>query len=217
MQSQTIARLVQMAMMAAILSACNLGAAPVPTQDIGVIQTQAVGLVATQFSMLQTQTAVAASPTPLPSFTPLPTVTPAAASTAFVFNTPAAGFTPLASAAPTQVADPCLQSAFVADVAIPDGTEMKPGEDFMKIWQIQNTGTCMWDDGYVLKYVGGRMDGYNVPIDQTHEFVKPGGIREFKVDLTAPLEEGHYEDCWKMQDDGGHYFGTYLCVKIVVD
>jgi hypothetical protein len=160
---------------------------------------------------------VAASPTPLPSFTPLPTITPAAVNTAFVFNTPAAGFTPLAAAPPTAVADACHQSAFVADIAIPDGTEMKPGEDFMKIWQIQNTGTCIWDDGYLLKYIGGRMDGYDIHIDQTHEFVKPGAIKEYRVDLTAPLQEGHYEDCWKMQDDGGGYFGTYLCVKIVVD
>lgn len=194
-----------------ILTACNMGATPAPTQDVGAIQTQAMQLVVTQFAMQQTQTAMAVSPTPLPSFTPPVSVTPGA------FPTPAAGLTPLASPVATLIGDKCHQSAFVADVTVPDGTEFKPGEDFEKAWSIQNTGSCMWDDGYVLKYLGGKLDGYDVPIDQTREFVKPGEIREFKVNLTAPLAEGYYEDCWKMVDDGGYFFGTPLCVKIVVD
>jgi len=222
MQVRLIGRLAGLVMVSSMLAACNLGANVPPTADLGAIQTQAVGLVSTQFAMQQTQTAVAVSPTALPSFTPAPTLTPLASpgtattGTVPLFSTPGAGFTPLASAAPTQVADPCHQSAFVADVTIPDGTKMDPGENFMKAWQIQNTGTCIWDDGYRLKYLGGRMDGYDVKIDQTLEFVKPGQVQEYHVDLTAPLQEGEWSECWKMQDDGGSYFGTYLCVSIEV-
>ena len=211
-------------LLSAILTACNMGATPAPTQDVGAIQTQAMGLVSTQMAMQQTQTAMAVPPTSLPSFTPAASVTPgtfptvrATTGTPFIANTPAAGITPLTSPVPTQVGDTCHRSAFIEDVTVPDGTEFKPGADFEKAWSIQNTGSCIWDDGYKLKYLGGMLDGYDVPIDQTREFVKPGEIREFKVDLTAPLAEGYYEDCWKMVDDGGYFFGTPLCVKIVVD
>jgi hypothetical protein len=199
-----------------IVASCNLGANVAPTQDTGMIQTQAVGLVATQFSMQLSQTAVAASPTPLPSFNPPPTATLATAGTPFVLGTSQLAFTPLASPAATS-ADPCHQSAFVADITIPDGTIFRPGRQFNKRWQIQNTGTCIWDDGYRLKYLGGVLKGEDVPIDQTLEFVEPGEIQEYMVDLVSPTEEGVYEECWRMQDDGGYYFGTYLCVKILVD
>ena len=41
------------------------------------------------------------------------------------------------------------EGVFVADVTIPDGTEVAPNEPFLKQWRVQNTGTCNWD-GYQL-------------------------------------------------------------------
>jgi hypothetical protein len=216
---QTLALVTGMA-----VSGCNIGSSVPPTPDLGGIQTQAAALVATQFSLQQTQTAAVVPPTALPSFTPLPTSTTGIfqgfgtpAGTLSAISTPGFAITPLISPAPTQVADPCHQSAFVADITIPDGEKMRPGEEFMKAWQIKNTGTCIWDDGYRLKYLGGRMGGHDVPIDQTVEFVKPDHIQEYHVDLVAPEQKGEWAECWRMQDDGGWYFGTYLCVKIVVE
>ena len=85
--------------LAIILSSCNLGATPAPTQDVGAIQTQA-------FSMVLTQVAAASTPTPLPTNTPEPTATLSApptfapigggVETPFPFNTPLPGLTPLA-------------------------------------------------------------------------------------------------------------------------
>jgi hypothetical protein len=46
--------------------------------------------------------------------------------------------------------------------------------------------------------------------------VAPGKTHDFGVDLTAPLTPNTYEDCWKMKDDHGFFFGTYLCANIVV-
>jgi len=222
MQFAQFARPLSLIVLAVILTACNLSATPAPTQDVGAIQTQVVEQVHTQIAMQRTQTAMAVSPTSLPSFTPAVSSTPGGfatftftTGTPFVFNTPS-GLTPLASAAPTQIVDPCLQSGFISDVTIPDGTVMRPGEHFMKSWEIQNTGNCTWDDGFKLKYLGGDLGGHDILIDQTLEFVKPGQIQEYKIDLTAPLVEREYTDCWKMQDDGGNFFGTYLCVVIVV-
>jgi hypothetical protein len=210
--------------LAGTLTACNIGTTPVPTQDVGAVQTQAMELVATQLAMQQTQTAMVVTPTPLPSFTPLATVTPgglptfrAITGTPFVFNTAATGNTPLAPLLPTQVGDPCHQAAFIQDITVPDGTKIKPGFNFDKVWRIQNTGTCEWDDGYVLKYVlGGSLDGKDVPIVKSSDFVKPGQMKDFGVTLTAPLIPNTYTDCWRMQDDGGFYFGTFLCATIEV-
>jgi len=217
MQIRTLVYTPAILLMAMILSACNLGAAGAPTPDTGAVQTQAVRLVATQFALQRTQTAAAASATPLPTFTPAGTVTPFTTGTQFVFNTPGAGFTPLASAVPTQLSDPCHQSTFIADRDTPDGTVMNPGQKFEKAWDIQNTGTCEWGPGFVLRYIGGEMKGYDVSIDLAWQTVDPGEVRQFRVNLTAPAEEGEYQDCWKMQDDKGYYFGTYLCAIILVD
>ena len=35
-----------------------------------------------------------------------------------------------------------LDSQYVADVTIPDGTVMSPGQAFVKKWQVKNPGTC---------------------------------------------------------------------------
>src|SRR5690349_8651323 len=83
-----------------ILSACNLGAAPAPTEDPGAIQTQAFNLVLTQAASQQTQTALAVPPTALPTNTALPTATfitlGGSTITPFAFNTQQPGFTPIA-------------------------------------------------------------------------------------------------------------------------
>ncbi len=220
---------------AIVLSACGAGATAEPTQDLGAIQTQAIQTVVAQFNQQLTQTAAAVSPTVPASLTPLatatlgtqPTFAPVGGSTStattpgvgtpFAFNTPASGFTPIASPVQTQSGPVCNDSAFVEDVTIPDGTEIHPGFNFTKSWLIKNTGTCMWDEGYVLVYQGGVFDGYDVPLKDPHDFVKPGDTHKFELNLTAPLKEGEAQDCWKMKADNGEYFGTYLCVKVMVD
>jgi hypothetical protein len=211
-------------LLAAGLASCNIGKSPEPTTDVSAIYTSAAATTIAQLNAQQTQTAQAipptplASPTALPSLTSLPTSPFGTSGTPFVFNTPNP-LTPFASpvvGTPPPVGSSCNNSAFVADVTIADGTVMKPGNDFEKVWRIQNTGTCTWDDGYVLVYLGGSLDGHNVPIKEKKDFVEPGKTHDFGVDLTAPLTPNTYEDCWKMKDDHGFFFGTYLCVKIEV-
>jgi hypothetical protein len=207
---------------AALLSACNIGinAPPAPTQDVNAIFTQAAETMIAQFSAQQTQTAQAIPPTPLPSQTPLPSFTPPSLGTPFGAGaTPFGAFTPLASV-PAPVGTPsgplCNDSGFVSET-YPDGSILKPGEDFKKVWAVQNTGTCMWDDGYVFTFAAGdKLDGYNVPIEFTKDFVKPGEVHNFAVDLTAHLAPGTYQGCWKMKDDHGYFFGSYFCVVIEV-
>jgi len=216
-----------------LLSACNIGMTPAPTQDVGLIYTQAAQLVATQFAMQQTQTALAIPPTPLPSptapaiptfpvATPFGVSTPFGGSTPFGVATQPGGFlpTPTIFALATSSAPKCDDAQFVADLTVPDGTEFKPGQDFDKVWRIKNTGTCTWDDGYTFVYGGGSLDGYNIKIKNKSDFVEPGATTDFGVHLTASLMPNTYTECWNMMNDKGYYFGpsngSLACVTIVV-
>jgi hypothetical protein len=239
-------KLIGMAGMVALtvlLSACNLGATPAPTQDTGLIYTQAAQLVGTQFAMQQTQTALAIPPTALrsptapalptfPAATPFGASTPFGGSTPFGTSTPFGGSTPFGAATlpggflptptimvfATPAGPQCDAAILIADVTIPDGTEIKPGLDFEKVWRIQNTGTCTWDDGYAFVYGGGSLDGYNLYFDKTEKFVAPGATADLKVNLTASLKPNTYQECWSMMNDRGQYFlySPVACVKIVV-
>ncbi|MEW6285278.1 MAG: NBR1-Ig-like domain-containing protein [Chloroflexota bacterium] len=225
---------------ALILTSCNLGAEPTPTVDINAINTAIVGTTIAQFSAQFTQTALAVptntpaptnTPQSLPTFalptldtsgvTPLPTIS--FNTTPGSIITPLPAFTQLASpaapAATQALGDACNNSAFEADITIPDGTVLKGGEDFQKIWRVRNTGTCTWDEGYALVYIGGstpNLDPYNFEFKKSSDFVPGGSVKDIGVNLTAPCAPGKYEGHWRMRTDNGYYFGTILSVYIEV-
>lgn len=225
---------------ALILTSCSMGATPVPTVDVNAINTAAVATAMGQLSAQFTQTALAApSATPmstdtavaLPTF-PLPTgptgspaPTTAGGLPTVSFNTtPLPGFTPLASpAAPAATAalgDACNNAVFEGDITIPDGTVLEGGDDFQKVWAIRNTGSCTWDDGYSLVYIGGstpNLDPVNFRFRTSDDFVSPNEGINIGINLTAPCEIGEYEGHWRMQSDSGFYFGTVLSVYIEVE
>jgi hypothetical protein len=225
---------------ALLLTACNVGATPAPTQDINALSTALVGTTVAQLSVQFTQTALA-----MPTNTPAPTetsttiatfalptlanstpatVNPAALPTFSFVNTPVAGATQ-GSVLPTSpgpttasLGDECNNSIYVADITIPDGSVLKPGEDFTKIWRIQNTGNCKWDEGYRLVFIGGdqKIDPVNFEFKLSKDFVEPGKTTDIGIPLTAPLAEGKYQGTWRMQSDGGFYFGQIVSVYFEV-
>jgi hypothetical protein len=209
-----------------VLTACNIGATPAPTVDVNAVYTSAAQTLIADFSVKQTQTALAAPPTPLPTNTPFPTFTnlptgplplgtPLGLTPLPTSSTP--GVTPITLFTPTSAGPLCNDAAYIADVTVPDGTVMKPGEDFEKTWALKNSGTCTWDEGYSLIFVAGdKMDGYDLPIKTRNQFVDPGDTVNLTVLLTAHIAPGVYEGCWRMRDDKGYYFGTFLCYKIEV-
>ena len=215
---------------ALLLAGCNMGATAEPTVDVNAINTAAVATAMGQLSAQLTQTALAAPfPTPLSTVTlaplptsALPTVNTGAIPTLSFNTTPVAGFTQLASpaapAATTSLGDSCNNSAYEADVTIPDGTVMKPGEDFTKIWKIRNTGTCTWDEGYTFVFVGGdkTIDPRNFEFQKESDFVAGGEAIDIAIKLTAPMAEGKYQGNWRMRSDSGTYFGETLTVVFEV-
>lgn len=60
-----------------------------------------------------------------------------------------------------------LDSRFVEDVTIMDGTEMAPGTRFTKIWRLRNSGKIPWAPQTKLIHVGGDELGsvFVVPLE----------------------------------------------------
>lgn len=96
-------------------------------------------------------------------------------------------------------------SSFIADVTIPDGTVVEPGEQFVKVWEIQNTGSVRWHDRYLertdmpLGPKDCRTPG-RIPVGNT----SPGERIKIAVDVRAPSTA--HANCmvrWKMIDESG--------------
>lgn len=211
-----------------VLSACNLGQESEPTPDVGAIFTSAAETVSAQFSLDLTQTAQAVpTATQPPTATLVPTFaiggSPTATGTTPVatLGTSTALFDPLATATPlgvvpTQSGPLCMDSAFIADVNIPDGSVVEKNSQIAKVWRIQNTGICTWDDGFSLQPVTGDATGEWL-IDEVKEFVAPGETVDIRIELTTPSPRAEWGGCWKMQGDNDYYFGTFLCLLVKVE
>lgn len=230
-----------MALPAVILSACNLGATPAPAEDPGAIQTQAFNLVATQAAAQQTQTAQALPPAALPTNTPLATPTlggfPTFAAfggtnTPFAFNTQQPGFTPQTAATivPTVGAYATIVTSYgcndgwmISESAPYDGATILIGKEFKKSWDLLNTGTCTWDEGYSFSFrpefsssPEGASIGYyskDEVLGKNSVFTKPGEKRTFTVNLKAPNKKGEYIWSWRLKDDAGILFGSLVFIK----
>jgi hypothetical protein len=179
-----------------VLSACGAAATgtPMPTStpvDIPAIYTQAAQTIYAQL------TEQAPTLTPTPRFTNTPTLPPA---------------TPV-TASPT--VQKCENSAFIADVTIPDGTQMAVNQRFTKTWRVQNTGTCTWITSFYLAYSYGEAMGGQAKVPLTSA-VATGQNVDVSVSLTVPNKTGKLTGVWSLYDDKGVNFGTLLTVVINV-
>jgi hypothetical protein len=202
---------VSVMLIAVLITACGGSNTPQeqePTPDVAVIRTSAASTVISQFTL----TAAAFTPTPS---RPTETTAPPTPSTPGATNT---GTTqPLAQVTNTQGTTVALCDSldFVADVTIPDDTNMAPGQDFLKTWRVKNTGSCPWGEGYRLVYAdyANKMDGQPQPLT---EVVQPGQEVEISVQFTAPSEIGNYLSAWQMSNPRGITFPEAIYVKIIV-
>ena len=186
-----------------LLSAC--GAEPVSTPDPDAIATSAVQTVEARYTQQSATEQAAVTPAatlepPIPTATFAPSPTPAQ------------------EQGGSQVA--CYFAQFVADISIPDGKIMSPGEKFTKTWQIKNVGSCPWDTSHSLYLQSGEAmtDVTSIPLTRT---VNPGDVVNLSVDMTAPTAEGIYTGYWRIATPYGGSFGvgatdTSLIAKITV-
>jgi len=202
---------VSVMLIAVLITACGGSNTPQeqePTPDVAIVRTSAASTVISQFTL----TAAAFTPTPSQ---PTETAGPSTPSIPEATNT--ATTQPVAQATDAQgtTVALCDSLEFVADVTIPDDTNMAPGQDFLKTWRVKNTGSCPWGEGYKLTYANyaNRMDGQPQALTQV---VQPGQEVEISVQFTAPSEIGNYLSAWQMSNPRGITFPEAIYVKIIV-
>ncbi len=184
------------------LSACGAGNADAtPTLSVDAIFTAAFETLAAQQAtqLALTPPTETPAPTALATLTPLPTQ-----STGLLAS-------PTTSSSGVQA---CNSAAFVNDVTIPDGTNIKAEKTFVKTWTIQNNGTCDWSTSYKFAFISGdQMGGSAVALPNA---VASGASVEISVTLTAPTTSGDFKGFWRMETDQGQYFGDSPWVAITV-
>lgn len=156
---------------------------------------------------------IESEPTTAPSDEPPPTANPSppTASTGPASVTP----TPSPSAtSPPSAADGGLESTFVADITVPDGTELEAGSQFIKTWRVRNSGDIAWPPGTHLRHVEG--ESFGVSLGDTVGPVEPDQEIDVSLTLTAPEEPGNYRGAWQLHTDEDSPFGTRLIAVISV-
>ncbi|KAF5758608.1 putative Next to BRCA1 gene 1 protein [Helianthus annuus] len=112
-----------------------------------------------------------------------------------------------------------LDSQFVLDVNVLDGTVMAPHTAFTKIWRMRNNGSIVWPYGSQFQWIGGdrlsssrsvnvEIPVHGLPVDKEIDVA---------VDFTAPEIPGRYVSYWRMSSPSGEKFGQWVWVVIQVD
>ncbi|MBI5030638.1 MAG: hypothetical protein HZB51_08930 [Chloroflexi bacterium] len=122
--------------------------------------------------------------------------------------------TPLAVTPTLTTTAACIDNAvFVADVTVPDGTLLAPGQTFNKIWRVRNAG-CPWGEGYQLVFASGEA------MTATRVFPLPSTptsqTADLLIEMTAPTTPGTHSGIWRLRNANGQLFGTIVTVVIRV-
>ncbi|CAG8656232.1 7940_t:CDS:10, partial [Funneliformis mosseae] len=119
-----------------------------------------------------------------------------------------------------------LNSCFIEDVNIPDGTVLVPQAQFLKIWKMSNNGGVTWPESTVLQFVGGQRMFNDSLVKNGEEGTAPyipvgavevGKTLDISADLQAPSEPGKYVSFWRLTDKDGNRFGHRVWCDIDVE
>ena len=96
----------------------------------------------------------------------------------------------------------CTNSAsFVADVTIPDNSDVGAGTPFTKTWRVRNTGTCIWGPDYTLTHYSD--EAMAAPASVSLPVTFPGQDADLSVDLTAPTSLGDHRGNFVIKNPEG--------------
>ncbi len=196
-----------------LVGACGASSAEATAtpEGLAAVHTAAAETVSAQFS----QTAQAK---PSASLTPSPTIT-LTATPASPQPSPTSGASALPSGGGSlggvSGAVGCNNSAYVADVTVPDGQAFSSGATFTKTWRIKNAGSCAWTTGYKIVFLSGdQMSGTAATLPAA---VEVGATVDVSVTLTAPSAAKTYVGYWQIATDAGQNFGERFYVQIAVN
>jgi hypothetical protein len=97
---------------------------------------------------------------------------------------------------------------------VPDGTIVAPGEVIDKQWQVENSGTCNWNERYRLRRISGPALG--APDEQALYPARGGTQAVIRIQLVAPPDPGTYRSAWQAYNPQGEPFGDPIYVEILV-
>ncbi len=118
------------------------------------------------------------------------------------------------TAKPTPPTDCTDQLTFIADVTIPDGTSVAPESTLDKRWEVENRGTCNWDERYQMRLIAGSHLGASP--DQALFPARSGSRAVIRIQFTAPAETGVYRSAWQAVNPAGQPFGDPIYIEIIV-
>ncbi|WVZ74786.1 hypothetical protein U9M48_022922 [Paspalum notatum var. saurae] len=112
-----------------------------------------------------------------------------------------------------------LESRFILDVTVLDGTLMTPSTSFTKIWRMHNNGSTVWPLGTQLIWVGGDQFALHtsVPLEIPLNGFPVDKEIDVAVDFVAPTRPGRYISYWRLASPSGQKFGQRVWVHIQVE
>lgn len=112
-----------------------------------------------------------------------------------------------------------LESRFILDVTVLDGTLMPPSSPFTKIWRLHNNGSIIWPLGTQLIWVGGDQFALqsSVPLEIPLNGFPVDQEMDVAVDFVAPARPGRYISYWRLASPSGQKFGQRVWVHIQVE
>lgn len=157
---------------------------------------------------------------PIPSAPTLtPTFTPSQGETITPGHSATPESSPLPPATFTQPPFPSSDLATFLGETYPDGAALKPGETFIKTWDVKNLGSTSWTQDYRLVLMRSSetlSSPAQIPFPAS---VAPGETAHLSVTLIAPQAPGAYTVVWSLQNAQGQVFkvdGSDIWVKIQV-
>ncbi|HZW02299.1 MAG TPA: NBR1-Ig-like domain-containing protein [Anaerolineaceae bacterium] len=118
------------------------------------------------------------------------------------------------TAGPTEAVDCESNLSFLSDLTIPDGTVVYPGAVLDKRWEVSNSGTCSWGEGYSLRLTAG--DNLQANPEQALFPARGGSQTTIQITFQAPPEPGIYRSAWQAFDPDGEPFGDPIYIEIEV-
>jgi next-to-BRCA1 protein 1 len=105
---------------------------------------------------------------------------------------------------------------FVADVTLPDGTEVPPGAKIVKTWRFRNETGKAWPEGTKLVWVGKKCDRLGAPEEIAVPLAQPGQEVDISVPLCFPEAPGRYNAYFRLCGPMGRKFGQRVWVMATV-
>lgn len=169
------------------------GAITTPTPTLDTLATAVAAALATQNAQATFEATVNFTPSPTPTATPTATPTPDLTATAI---------------AACKFDIEVVRDFYVWPCVL------IPGQQFVKRWEIKNTGTCTWTEGTELVFVSGdELEVVEAPV------IEQLGLEEtteIAITLRAPTHYKWYVSKWQLQDSDGNSIGEELEIACYV-